>query len=114
MIAEYIPVSRQSTVVGAITAASYAGAALAFAVSPYLANTYGYVCLHVQVLAYNLECGSAQPLRLPLSYYMPTRWQSDSYTCSEEGGYCISPLMNIHGSSSSSSSSSSSRQTKVT
>jgi hypothetical protein len=41
MIAESVPVSLQSTVVGAVTAASYAGAAVAFALSPTLARDYG-------------------------------------------------------------------------
>eukprot|EP00953_Heterococcus_sp_UTEX-ZZ885_P023415 12874-Heterococcus_DN1.PRE.2 len=42
MISEYVPVQRQATVVGAVTAASYGGAALAFGASPTLAQNYGW------------------------------------------------------------------------
>jgi MFS family permease len=41
MISEYVPAQRQATVVGAVTAASYGGAALAFGASPTLAQNYG-------------------------------------------------------------------------
>eukprot|EP00953_Heterococcus_sp_UTEX-ZZ885_P002566 1900-Heterococcus_DN1.PRE.3 len=42
MISEYVPAQRQATVVGAVTAASYGGAALAFGASPTLAQNYGW------------------------------------------------------------------------
>ncbi|KAF5840808.1 major facilitator superfamily domain-containing protein [Dunaliella salina] len=42
MIARNVPVASQSTAVGVVTAASYAGTALAFGVSPYIISEFGW------------------------------------------------------------------------
>ena len=37
-----VPYANQSTAVGIVTAASYAGTALAFGISPFIISTYGW------------------------------------------------------------------------
>lgn len=41
MVSKYVPVARRSVAVGVITAASYVGAVLAFALTPWLINSSG-------------------------------------------------------------------------
>jgi ACS family sodium-dependent inorganic phosphate cotransporter len=94
-----VPVARCSTAVGIITAASYAGTALAFGISPYLISRFGWQSV------FYLFGGSALlwlPFWLPLQ--VRSSWQQAVISSSNNSS---TPVGNSSGSSSSSSSSSS-------
>ncbi|KAG5182827.1 major facilitator superfamily domain-containing protein [Tribonema minus] len=80
MIAEGVPPAKQSTVVGAVTAASYVGAALAFAASPTLARNYGWESIFYVFGGASLFLGPAWLLFQPTAQHphqAPTAEEDD-------------------------------------